>query len=77
MPLLVALDEFECALRAVSLHAQLGLAAGSSCHAEAALRAIQVVCEKASATVEEVLSHSEAVSQVCVIEGGLRGKAGG
>lgn len=77
VPLLVALDEYDAALRAVSIHAQLGLAAGSSGHAEAALRAIQVVCEKVSATVEDVLSHPEAVSQVCVIEGGLRGKAGG
>ncbi len=77
VPLLVALDEYDSALRAVSIHAQLGLAAGSSGHAEAALRAIQVVCEKASATVEDVLSHPEAVQQVCVIEGGLMGKAGG
>lgn len=64
MPLLVALDECDSALRAVSIHTQLGLAAGSAGHAEAALRAIQVVCEKASATVEEVLSHPEAVRQV-------------
>lgn len=79
MPLLVALDEFECAVRAVSIHAQLGLAAGSSGHAEAALRAIQVVCEKASATLEGVLAHPDAVRQACAIEieGGLRGKAKG
>lgn len=77
MPLLVALDEYDAALRAVSIHAQLGLAAGSSGHAEAALRAIQVVCEKVSATVGDALSHPEAVQQVCVIEDGLRGKAGG
>lgn len=73
VPLLVALDEYDAVLRAVSIHAQLGLAAGASGHAEAALRAIQVVCEKASATVEDVLSHPEAVQQVCAIEGGLRG----
>ncbi len=72
MPLLVALDEFECAMRVVSIHAQLGLAAGSSGHAEAALRAIQAVCEKADATVEDALSHPDAVQQVCAIEGGLR-----
>lgn len=77
MPLLVALDEFECALRAVSIHAALGRAAGSPGHAEAALRAIQVVCEKASVTVEDVLAHPEAVQQVCAVAGGLRGKAGG
>ncbi|MGB7399037.1 hypothetical protein [Castellaniella sp.] len=74
MPLLVALDEYDAALRAVSIHAQLGLAADSSGHAEAALRAIQVVCEKVSATVEDVLSHPEAVSQVCAIAGELAGE---
>ncbi|MER1968336.1 hypothetical protein [Castellaniella sp. GW247-6E4] len=77
MPLLVALDEYEAALRAVSIHAQLGLAAGSSGHAEASLRAIQVVCEKAVSTVEDVLAHPEAVQQACAIEGGLRRQAGG
>jgi len=79
MPLLVALDEYEAALRAVSIHAALGLAADSSGHANAALRAIQLVCEKASATLEDVLSHPDAVQQACAIEieGGLRGKAGG
>ncbi len=78
MPLLVALDEYEAALRAVSIHAQLGLAAGSSGHSEAALlRAILAVCEKASSTVEGVLAHPDAVRQACAIEGGFRGKAGG
>lgn len=77
MPLLVALDEYECALRAVSIHAALGLAAGGPGHAEVALRAIQAVCERASVTVEDVLAHPDAVQQACAIEGGLRGKAGG
>lgn len=77
MPLLVALDEYEAALRAVSIHAQLGLAAGGPGHAETALRVIQAVCEKASVTVEDVLAHPEAVQQACAIEGGLRRQAGG
>lgn len=71
MPLLVALDEYECALRAVSIHAQLGLAAGSG-HADAALRAILMVCMETGATVEDVLSHPEAVPQVCAVDLGVR-----
>jgi len=36
--------------------------------AEAALRAIQVICEETGRTVADVLSHSDAVPQVCIIE---------
>lgn len=65
MPLLVAIDEYENALRAIAVHAEIGLSAGPG-QAEAALRAIRMVCEKTSETIGEVLSHPAAVSQASV-----------
>ncbi|QAA93597.1 hypothetical protein [Pollutimonas thiosulfatoxidans] len=67
MPLLIALDEYESALRTVSIHAQIGLEAGPH-EAQAALRMIFATCEKAAGTVEDVLSHPDAAAQVCAID---------
>lgn len=50
VPLLVALDEYESAMRVAAIHAQLGLAVGAG-GTEAALRAILAVCQEASVTV--------------------------
>lgn len=77
MPLLVALDEYEAAMRAVSIHAQLGLATGSFGHADVALRAILVICEEASNSVAQALSHPDTVRQVFTIEGGFEGQGRG
>lgn len=67
MPLLVALDEYEVAVRAVALHAQLGLKAGPL-EAQAALRVILAICEKTEDTVAAVLSDPRAVSQASTLD---------
>lgn len=69
MPLLVAIDEYENALRAIAVHAEIGLSAGPG-QAEVALRAILMVCEKTSETIGEVLSHPDAVSQARAVSAG-------
>jgi hypothetical protein len=67
VPLLVALDEYEFAMRTVALHAQLGLEAGPL-EARAALSVILAICQKTEDTVAEVLSHPRAVSQASALE---------
>ena len=76
MPLLVALDEHEAAMRAVALHAQLGLRAGPL-EAQAALRMILAICRKTEDTVAEVLSHPHAVSQASTLDLVTAGVAAG
>lgn len=68
MPLFVALDEYEAAVRLIATHAKLGLVGGPA-QADAALRAILAACERVDDTVAEVLSHPNAVSQVCALSG--------
>lgn len=67
MPLLVALDEYESAMEAVALHAQLGLEAGPS-ETQAVLRVILAICQKTEDTVAEALSHPRAVSQASTLD---------
>jgi hypothetical protein len=67
VPLLVALDEYESAMRTVALHAQLGLEAGPL-EAQAALSVILAICQKTEDTVAEVLAHPRAVLQASTLE---------
>jgi hypothetical protein len=58
MPILVALDEFDCALTRIAIQAELGLASREPEYLEAALRLILVLCRQTDAIVEDVLSHA-------------------
>lgn len=64
MPLLVALDEYESAVRAIAIHAQLALSSGPDQEKATALQIILAFCEKVDETVEDVLAHPDAVLQV-------------
>lgn len=57
---LVATDEYGSALRAIASQAEIGLSAGPG-QAEAALRAILMLCEKTARNVTEAFSHSDAL----------------
>lgn len=58
MPLLVALDEYDSALQAIAIHAQIGRQDPS--HHEATLRLIASICEKTNEVVADVLPHATA-----------------
>jgi hypothetical protein len=62
MPPLVAIDEYESALRAIAVQAEIGLSAAPG-QAEVALRAIAMLCEKARDTLAEAFFHSDVVFQ--------------
>ena len=59
MPLLTAIDECDCALKSIAIHAELGLAGNKLAQKEASLLMILALCRQTNAIVSDVLTYAQ------------------
>lgn len=58
MPLLTAIDEYDCAIRTIAIHARIGLSNTDPSQREAALKAILRLCEDVDENAAGILANA-------------------